>query len=323
MLMCKFQAFRSRIHVSLLYEPLGWDQTRAIWTDHLHRLIKEKRVETNVDDILRYAQALFNEQKREHDIAWNGRQIRNAFQTAVALAEYDHLARFPDGTSVVKASLTEAQFRIVADASVQFDDYMKKTLDNKTAPQYALAEQWRDDTYKGAASFIPVNIAQMPGSMPGHATQPSYAQYQPVNPMMYNQGFPNAAAAFGGYGQPGMAMMNPAMGMQAPQGMSFPQAQSMQGVQSVPMQNGMPTASASSQMPNTQTTQPQMMPGNPMMSSNGAVASNAQQVPVQHLNAVGQPQYQYMGQQLGSGMPQMQKPMGDVGGGVQHGNMPT
>jgi hypothetical protein len=185
-------AFRSRIHVSLLYEPLSWDQTRAIWTDHLHRLKTEKRVETNEDGILRYAQTLFNEQKCEHDNAWK--------------------------PPVGKASLTGAHFQIVADASVQFDDYMKKTLDNKTQPQYALAEQWRDDTYKGATSFVLMSVSQMPGSMSGHAAQPSYApmHYQPVNPMRYSQGFLNAATTFAAYGQPEMTIVNLAIGMQAP-----------------------------------------------------------------------------------------------------------
>ncbi|KAF2682331.1 P-loop containing nucleoside triphosphate hydrolase protein [Lentithecium fluviatile CBS 122367] len=309
------EAFRSRIHISLLYEPLSWDQTRAIWTDHLNRLIKEKRVETNVDDILRYAQTLFHDQKREHDIAWNGRQIRNAFQTAVALAEYDHIARFPDKVAVGKASLTEAQFRIVADASVQFDDYMKKTLDNKTAPQYALAEQWRDDTYKGAASFVPPSQPQVPGPMPGHSGQPTYTQYQPLNPMMYTQGFPNAANAFGSYGPPGMAAMNPAMGMHPQTGMAFTQAHSMQGAQSVPVQHGMSGVPGSSQMQSPPASQAQMMSGNPLMSMPGSGVSNAQQ-PTMQLNGMGQPQYQYMGPQLGVGMPQVQKPTGD-------GNVPT
>jgi hypothetical protein len=53
---------------------------------------------------------------------WNGRQIRNAFHTAVALAEYD-------GKTDLKAPVLQWQhFRSTAEASERFESYLKITL---------------------------------------------------------------------------------------------------------------------------------------------------------------------------------------------------
>ncbi|KAF2874872.1 P-loop containing nucleoside triphosphate hydrolase protein, partial [Massariosphaeria phaeospora] len=82
------EAFRSRIHLTLYYPPLDMDKTEAIWKHHLNRLDLHERkpVSGDRDDILEYAKQLFNRQSTVDKVVWNGRQIRNAFQTAVALA---------------------------------------------------------------------------------------------------------------------------------------------------------------------------------------------------------------------------------------------
>lgn len=51
------------------------------------------------------------------------RQIRNAFQTAIALVEYE--AR---QSRAKKPTLGKKQFRIVAKASAEFDEYLQRTL---------------------------------------------------------------------------------------------------------------------------------------------------------------------------------------------------
>lgn len=90
------EAFKSRIHVSLYYPELEEEQTFQIWSKNLARIRKidaarAKQVDRAViqikeKKILEYARKHF----REHEALgrWNGRQIRNAFQTAAALAVY-------------------------------------------------------------------------------------------------------------------------------------------------------------------------------------------------------------------------------------------
>lgn len=87
---------------------------------------------------------------------WNGRQIRNAFQTAIALAEYE--AR--DGTADTDpetdrederriVTLRRSHFEKVAGTVRDFDMYMKETL-GMTHEVQALREGARYDTFTPA-----------------------------------------------------------------------------------------------------------------------------------------------------------------------------
>lgn len=79
-------AFFSRIHVYIGYKPLDKEGRKRIWRQFFDKLENERAGEIVVragakrfvlsDDVL-------------EGIEWNGREIRNAFQTAVALAEYE------------------------------------------------------------------------------------------------------------------------------------------------------------------------------------------------------------------------------------------
>ena len=79
-------AFFSRIHVYIGYKPLDKEGRKRIWLQFFKKLETERAGEVCVkagakkyilsDDVLQ-------------DTEWNGREIRNAFQTAVALAEYE------------------------------------------------------------------------------------------------------------------------------------------------------------------------------------------------------------------------------------------
>jgi hypothetical protein len=52
----------------------------------------------------------------------NGRQIRNAFQTILALADF-HYKR--GSAELTKPVLLKKHFKIVTNASIQFDEYLK------------------------------------------------------------------------------------------------------------------------------------------------------------------------------------------------------
>lgn len=150
------EAFKSRIHIKLYYPPLDPPQTKAIWKEFLKRTINNKKgtVQANESEILAWAMNHFNTTSAMK-VHWNGRQIRNAFQTATALAEYDALhpnepqrmrgkrpatattgretsppptASPPTPKERPIAYLRPSHFDIVAQASLEFDQYFEETL---------------------------------------------------------------------------------------------------------------------------------------------------------------------------------------------------
>ncbi|KLU91964.1 hypothetical protein MAPG_10912 [Magnaporthiopsis poae ATCC 64411] len=96
------EAFSSRIHVSLYYPPLQLEPTLEIFRLNLNQIRKrtaewarrargqqqQQQAATDIDeeDILRFASKYWKSNKK---MRWNGRQIRNGCQTALALAEYE------------------------------------------------------------------------------------------------------------------------------------------------------------------------------------------------------------------------------------------
>ncbi|KAK8051690.1 hypothetical protein PG993_003075 [Apiospora rasikravindrae] len=132
-------AFRSRLHLTLYYPKLDRKQTVAIWNVNLRRIddlnknrleYGEQPIEVQKDKILKFA-------KREWEkLSWNGRQIRNAFQTAVALAEFD-AKKANDAAKkrtneeeqhqpqpFVRPVITKKHFETIAETSMQFDEYL-------------------------------------------------------------------------------------------------------------------------------------------------------------------------------------------------------
>jgi len=80
------------------------------------------------EEILRYAEDHFKELELLKT-TWNRRQIRNALQTAIALAEYSaHQIQIEHDLSECPIPVLKvAQFEKVAEASKHFDEYLKKT----------------------------------------------------------------------------------------------------------------------------------------------------------------------------------------------------
>lgn len=108
-------ALMSVIHVSLHYPPLDKLAIRKIWRLNIARTratlpncsIKERA-------IIGFAKEISS----NRNIVWNGRQIRNAFQTALAFAQHEA----QESKSPLR--LTEEHFEIVANASSQFNTYL-------------------------------------------------------------------------------------------------------------------------------------------------------------------------------------------------------
>jgi len=143
------EAFKSRIHISLYYPPLDRKAYLAVWDMNLRRTEEgKKNIQVDRAEIRGYAKRHYKELK------WNGRQIRNAFQTAIALAEFD--AKKEAINACVKgaedmihppAKLTRQKFVKVAKASKDFDEYLKEVYAGSNDADIAEREEVRKDDF--------------------------------------------------------------------------------------------------------------------------------------------------------------------------------
>ncbi|OTB06589.1 hypothetical protein M426DRAFT_318656 [Hypoxylon sp. CI-4A] len=110
-------AFISRVHVQLYYPDFDDDQRRQVWQTFIDKLAKDRgdcmRLNIDAKDYIRGAEI--------KSLKWNGREIRNAFQTAVSLAEYDD-EKGEDG----KVIITDEHLRAVVELSKDFKNYLNE-----------------------------------------------------------------------------------------------------------------------------------------------------------------------------------------------------
>ncbi|KAK2051880.1 ATPase [Colletotrichum caudatum] len=108
-------AFISRIHVQLYYPDFTDDERQRVWKTFIDKLARERGDTMRMTiDAKEYIAST-----RKHGIKWNGREIRNAFQTAVALAEYDN-EKDGEGRTMV----TDNHLRAVVELSKDFKGYL-------------------------------------------------------------------------------------------------------------------------------------------------------------------------------------------------------
>jgi hypothetical protein len=161
------EAFTSRIHISLYYPPLSQKSTLAVFKVNLDRIKerfakkKERGVaELDLDegsiDIFVHNYFIRNPEAR-----WNGRQIRNACQTALALAEFEAQKRANPGveegrtvmelaaaeTKMIKVKMTAKHFRDVARAYLAFMKYLREVHGGVSAAQRAKEYRLRNDRW--------------------------------------------------------------------------------------------------------------------------------------------------------------------------------
>ena len=147
MLACRFlttnkvgtfdEAFKSRIHISLYYKELDEQQSEEIWKVNF-KLIKESRtnITFNENKLLRWVKKAWKKNDEQNLRPWNGRQIHNACQTAAALAEFD-----------AEGKLGREHLDAVADASREFDKYLKVTHGHDDIDRAKIAGIRGDDGY--------------------------------------------------------------------------------------------------------------------------------------------------------------------------------
>jgi hypothetical protein len=87
------EAFKSRVHVSLAYPTIKAQETKEICERILNRIEKEnetaaikRKFDSNA--LFEFASQHYETHKKT-DTSWNGRQIGNAFQLAIALGHHD------------------------------------------------------------------------------------------------------------------------------------------------------------------------------------------------------------------------------------------
>ncbi|KAL8366418.1 hypothetical protein RB595_004951 [Gaeumannomyces hyphopodioides] len=146
------EAFTSRIHLSLYYPELNSDKTVKVFELNL-RMIRERfsKKGRNIDIEEMAIGAFAAKHFADHEQArWNGRQIRNACQTALALAEFEaqgnsHEAILrPDA----RVKLGVGQFEVVRDAYLKFSQYMNDlygTNSARRAKESKLRAIWVDE----------------------------------------------------------------------------------------------------------------------------------------------------------------------------------
>ncbi|KAL8398473.1 hypothetical protein RB596_005847 [Gaeumannomyces avenae] len=156
------EASRSRIHLSLYYPRLDEKQTYEVWDMNIRRIEKLNR-QREADGL----QPVAYSRKRIHEWAqlnykalrWNGRQIQNAFQTALALAEFE-VRRRP--LKKRQPKITVEHFRTIGDATIQFDNYLIETHMDADQSKAAKQKQIRSDQFGADGKPAKDREIQMP-----------------------------------------------------------------------------------------------------------------------------------------------------------------
>ncbi|KAL5317440.1 hypothetical protein ACEPPN_014535 [Leptodophora sp. 'Broadleaf-Isolate-01'] len=149
------EAFRSRIHISLYYPRLDRPSTRQIWERNIFR-VKHSGLNIDIEEekIRKFCERHWVENIDYPSRRWNGRQIKNAFQTALALANWDfHDAQ--DSSRLERPFLKAAHFNRVAETSAHFDDYISDIHGLQDQDAYAILaerEEVRKDSHRGIYS---------------------------------------------------------------------------------------------------------------------------------------------------------------------------
>ncbi|OJJ42682.1 hypothetical protein ASPZODRAFT_137069 [Penicilliopsis zonata CBS 506.65] len=197
------EAFTSRIHISLYYPELNQSKTVDVFKINMD-MIEERfnrrgrRIDIDKMGIGNFAGQHFLEHPHAR---WNGRQVRNACQTALALAEFEaqgnsHQAILnPD--AVIK--LTVEHFQVVQNAYLEFTKYINELYGTsaarraKEARRRALRMADDDDAGMGGVSDSDRRRAFAMASQAQHHRQFTpqqqyhYPQEQPAQPAGMHQ----------------------------------------------------------------------------------------------------------------------------------------
>ncbi|KAI9171699.1 ATPase family AAA domain-containing protein [Paramyrothecium foliicola] len=132
-------AFLSRIHVALHYKSLRDEDRERIWVNNFDRLERESAGKVHVSVA---ARDLVWSGAEVRCLQWNGREIRNAMQTALALAEFDASDECSD-----KILIGEKHIKAVVKMSKDFRDYVHDIPD--PVHPHLSNDAWDKADYRG------------------------------------------------------------------------------------------------------------------------------------------------------------------------------
>lgn len=125
-------AFRSRLHLTLYYPRLDKEKSIKVWKMNIKRiqeLSKDREMQGRAGISLDKKRLVQFATDNFNILQWNGRQIRNSFQTALALAEFEARKsneKDPAG-NLSGPKLSVKHFRTIALASQEFEEYLQQT----------------------------------------------------------------------------------------------------------------------------------------------------------------------------------------------------
>jgi SpoVK/Ycf46/Vps4 family AAA+-type ATPase len=155
------EAFKSRVHICLRYPTISIESTRSIWENQLNRIARENadkkvKIVFNKAELFGFADKHYKNHAAT-GTTWNGRQIRNAFQTAIALGQHDRTIKLRENgmteedaeasgkEKYMTIKLTRGNFKKIAKTAKDFEDYMVSVRGSDTV--LAQEEALRDDGF--------------------------------------------------------------------------------------------------------------------------------------------------------------------------------
>ncbi|KAK4448913.1 hypothetical protein QBC34DRAFT_300198 [Podospora aff. communis PSN243] len=178
------EAFASRIHISLFYPELDKDKTLEVFKLNLQVIRnrfsgKPRKFTPDEMGIGAFAEKYWKENPFDH---WNGRQIRNACQTALALAEYE--AQGKDYKDVLKPNaeikLEVSHFETVSRAYLEFSSYIRDiygTHAARRAKEAGLRAMWVNEKGEIVASVGPKEAGVLKGDRKARFMQRAQGRY--------------------------------------------------------------------------------------------------------------------------------------------------
>lgn len=135
------EAFMSRVHAIIHFQPLNEASRKVLWKSLLDKVHRDRPGKIAIhNEAIKYL-----ESQEMLQMDWNGREIRNAMQTAIALAEQDAKRNpyYQEGQAVI---VLKTHFEAVQRLNRSFKDYLtsiRQEDQNRRARMYYL----RNDTF--------------------------------------------------------------------------------------------------------------------------------------------------------------------------------
>ena len=144
-------AFLSRVGLVIGYDELNDTSRAQIWNGFFSKLetdMKQRREKGKkpIIEIDRYAEKYILNDDEVRNLKWNGREIRNALQTAITLATYK-ASKDPRRKADDVVEVTKEHFRSVVEMSQSFRKYMD-SIQNLSEADGARRALDRNDAFR-------------------------------------------------------------------------------------------------------------------------------------------------------------------------------